>query len=989
MKHRTGTALALLMAALFAPPTSAQAPPPDADWRTLRTEHFRVTHTPELAPVARYAALVAERTHAVLQQELADPPRGMIDLVVTDHADYSNGLARPFPSNRITVLVRPAMGEFFARDWIELVVAHEVVHIFHLDQSGALGNVVRALFGRIPVLWPVFSVAGTPAWNTEGIATHYESRLTGGGRVHSSIHDMFIRTAALEGGLPDLDAVSTPSPVWPAGNRSYIYGARLMRYIADAHGPEVHGELVDATVGSIWPTFLRFHHVSKNVVGTPFDVLYDEWRAAATDTAEAVADRVRRHGETETRPVAGAGPYAVAPRVSPDGRQLSFAAADWRSPSTTRVVELATGESRRVGERNQFGALLGPASWLPGGGWVISQLEFRDPYRLHSDLWHLDAAGREIRLTEGARLIQPDVAPDGGRVAGAQHHRGGVRLVVHDLAAGETRAVAEAEPGEAYDGPRWSPDGRRIAAGLNAGGRIDLVLVDPATGAVSRVTDDPAIDLAPAWSPDGRWLLWWSDRTGIPNIMAVAVEDGRPTGPVRQVTNVIAGVMDPEVDPDGETLYLSAYHADGWRIEAMPFRPDAWREAPPPEERYTDGVLSTAGESTESGEPDASAELDASGSYSPWPTLRPYAWQPTFRQVGSAESPVRFLGVLVDGTDVVARHSWSLEAAGGVESRRYEVAGQWVYRGLGTPDLFAAAGRRWLSAGSVDFGSGTERILARSDRVVAGARFQRRRYRTNATVRVTGALEQQAYEGRDLTHGQLMDVGVVLPTARTLAGVSVRPGFGSARTYPFSISPEDGIGAELGIGRWWDVGRGRTAYDELSGRLTGYLGAPVWGFADHVLAARVAAQLRSGADAPLRSVGGVGSTLPLVGTDGSDLPVRGFDAGARFGTRAWSANLEWRFPLHLRKSPGSFLGVSLVAVSGALFADAGDAWCTDRDQRRIESCSTTRSPLVSGGGELQLDLGVMHGLRIRVSGGVAQPIRGPGTRPVFYLGTAF
>ncbi|MDX1674236.1 MAG: hypothetical protein R3314_05470, partial [Longimicrobiales bacterium] len=784
MRRRPGPALVLVgvLGWLFAAaPADAQAPPPDEDWRTLRTEHFRVTFPPRLEPVARQAAGIAERTHAVLSRELAEPPSPVIDIIVTDHADYSNGLAGPFPSPRVILFARPAAaGEFFARDWLELVVVHELVHIFHLERTSGLGDLAQAVLGRVPMVWPLNPVVSTPTWSTEGLATHYETRLTGAGRVRSSIHDMVIRTAALEGALPALDELSVPSPVWPAGNRAYIYGGHFMAWIARTHGPEAHRAIIDATTGSVWPTFLRFDHVARGAIGEPFDRLYDRWRAEARDSARALAGAVRARGVTETRPVAGRGPYAVAPRVSPDGTRLSFAASDWRSDPVTRIVELGTGETRRLAERNQFGMILDPASWLPdGSGLIVAQLEFQDPYRLFSDLWQVGLDGSETRLTDGLRLAQPDVGPDGRRVAAVQDHRAGMRLVVHDLETGELSAVAGAAPGEAFDRPRWSPDGRWIAAGLHRDGRTDLVLVDARTGALTPLTDDDALDLAPAWSPDGRWLLWWSDRTGAPNIMAVAVAGGRPSGPVRQVTRVLTGAIDPEVDPGGETLYLARYHVDGWRVEATPFEPAAWPEAPAPPERYGDAVLAPVRTG-----PGAGMEATA---YSPWPTLRPFYWLPRVDFMGSTAdgSQLRFLGVSLNGTDVVQRHSWQLEAAVDIDTGRLQGGGLWLYRGLGNPDLFIAADRRFVVGPSVELSDGRfEPLVFRDEQLSAGVRLRRSRWRSASVLQLAAELQRQAFEGRALSRAELAAGGIVLSDPRTLVGAAAATGYGTARAYP-------------------------------------------------------------------------------------------------------------------------------------------------------------------------------------------------------------
>ncbi len=982
------TALALATAA------AAQSVPPDADWRTFRTTHFRVTYEAGLEPVARRAALVAERTYTVLSRDLTEPPAGVIDLVVADHADYSNGFSQPFPSNRIVLFARPAAtGEFYARDWIELVTTHELVHTFHFEQSGAVGERVRAVFGRLPTWWPVFPVIATPRWSTEGLATHYESRLTGAGRIQSGLHDMFIRTAALDSALPVLPSVSAPHPTWPAVNRAYIYGGHFMRWLADRYGPEAHRAIIEATAGSIWPTFLRFDHVGDRAVGTPFNQLYEEWRVQAADSARAVARQVRAAGETETRPVAGRGPYAVAPRVSPDGRRLSFAASDWRSDPATRVLELPSGEPRTLARRNQFGIVLDPASWLPdGSGVVVAQLEFQGPYRLYSDFWRVDLDGREHRLTRGLRLTQPDVGPD-GRIAAIAAEEGALRLVVYDPDAG-VRALAEAVPGQSFDGPRWSPDGRWIAVGRHTDGRTDLVVVDAATGGTVRVTDDTPLDMAPAWSPDGRWLLWWSDRTGIPNILAVGFRDGRPAGPVRQVTNVVTGVIDPEVGPDGETLYLAAYHPDGWRIEAMPFDTAGWREAPPPQDRYTAALLPppaplTGGERNGApGTAGSARPADGSpSSYSPWPTLRPYFWLPTYREVGGATGvDLRFLGARARGRDVVGRHSWDLELAADLHSGRLRGLGLWTYRGLGTPELFVVGQRHWLGVGVT--GDAGEPVFQREDELAAGALFRHRRWRRDAAVQLTGEVEHLHLEGRDLSRTALEAAGDTLPGSLTLAGVAVGPSLSTARRYPISISPENGVSLSATAGRWWDVGGGAHAYDQVAGSLTGYLGLPAWGYANHVLAVRGRGFLRRGALVPPRSIGGVAEGDLLVARDaGSTYPVRGYTLGDRWGTRGWTANAEWRFPIHLRDVPAGLLGFSLVSVSGSLFFDAGNAWCPAAHQDRLGSGCARTDPLASAGAELALDLGVFHSMPARLAAGVAQPLAGGS--PVLYVGTAF
>ena len=82
-------ALATAVACCAVRVASAQLPPND-DWRTLQTKHFRIHFTPPLEQEARRAAVNAERAYSALSTELV-PPRGTIDLVVSDNVDYVNG----------------------------------------------------------------------------------------------------------------------------------------------------------------------------------------------------------------------------------------------------------------------------------------------------------------------------------------------------------------------------------------------------------------------------------------------------------------------------------------------------------------------------------------------------------------------------------------------------------------------------------------------------------------------------------------------------------------------------------------------------------------------------------------------------------------------------------------------------------------------------------------------------------------------------------
>ncbi|WP_314414543.1 amidohydrolase family protein [Streptomyces kroppenstedtii] len=256
-------------------------------------------------------------------------------------------------------------------------------------------------------------------------------------------------------------------------------------------------------------------------------------------------------GEGRARPVRG----IHLPALSPDGRQIAFAALN--------SLWLASSSGGRAPRRLRRAAateyLLGP-SWSRDGRTLL----YADDRDGLLGVYRLDpATGEESALATGGR-VHPALSPDGTRLACLDLTG---RLVVRDLEGGTEKVLATPLGAGGLPGrPSWSPDGRYVALcdrnRLNLRFRegYNLVrVVDTTTGqdrlhaVAPHVSIADRYDSGPVWSPDGRW-------------MAVIVEsalcllpvapDGTPRGDLRTLTTEPAD--HPSWSGDSRTLlYLS------------------------------------------------------------------------------------------------------------------------------------------------------------------------------------------------------------------------------------------------------------------------------------------------------------------------------------------------------------------------------------------------------------------------------------------------
>jgi len=960
--------LPVLLAAglcLVGGPPAARAGDPSLKWRTLRTKHFDVSFALRDLQAARRVAVLCETAHRLLAPFMKHAPSRKTRVVLTDYTDGANGMAMTIPRNVIHLFLSApdsmsTMND--VDDWLFGLIAHEYTHVLHLDTIGGISKIINWIFGKTISFNHL-----QPTWWIEGLAVYNESRFTSAGRNRNSLYDMFMRMGILSGKSQSIGEISSAPVRFPHGTAPYLYGSRFLKYLAARFG-EKKLVKISHDFGSDWIPYGFNKSARRYLGGKGYVRLYAEWKRHLRRRYRLQARRARRRGLTKAKRLTHSGEYTFWPRYHPRGRWLVVADDDGHSDRAFKRLDPTTGKLTKMIRLEPGGS---PSFTPDGRRMVYSQMEVHKAVYDYTDLFELDLrTNRSRRLTYGLRVREPDVSPDGRKIACVLNHQGTTHLVVlpaGGLARGRRpRVVVRSATYDQVATPVWSPDGQHLAySGWTRGGYRDLFVVHVATGKVRRLMKDRALDLTPTWSADGRTLYFSSDRTGIYNIYAMDVASGR----LGQVTNVVAGALQPALSPDGKTLAYVGFTYAGYDVYRMSLDPKRFLTALP---YVTDRPTARR--------PEVKLGDLKVHRYNPLRSLYPEAWWFSAGFTPGAESLV----LLLAGNDVAGLHAWVLQVGYNFASEGLSTVLGYTYSQLWPSfGVTASYGRGPRGGLTID---GLPRIYTEQSvvgQVTMGLPVLRSRRWGSASITFNyrfqhfGAVDEETVPP---------DPSAQLTTrseSGVLSSVGMRLGYSKVYGYRYSVSAERGRTLGVSVSAAHETLGGDFHTMSATWWWVEYLPMP-W-LKNHVLALRLAGGISRGN--LLRrgyfAVGGLPdqdllqSLLDVAPVGGAYL--RGYPPGAAWGDQYHLLNVEYRFPIAWINWAPWTLPIYFRRLSGAVFCDVGHAFFGEFNQDRL------RDFRVGVGAEVLLDvvIGYYQWLTFRL--GYAYGIMAPGGHSYHFL----
>ncbi|MCL4819642.1 MAG: serine/threonine-protein kinase [Vicinamibacteria bacterium] len=310
-------------------------------------------------------------------------------------------------------------------------------------------------------------------------------------------------------------------------------------------------------------------------------VVYMRWQPEASDAGAPLRREVAviDIGSGQQRSLhSGAlvgGIGGAFPRWSPDGKRIAIAITEGQAGVPDRLGLLDPGS----GQFEQFALPVSrvAVTKVQGMSWVSAR---RLALLLADGGGYLGASGRIAVfdvVSKQLRSLLP-LLPIGSGIAVAGKGSlvvslGSLEQSLHQVertGPGRWGNAAPLTEGPFSDRqPAYSPDGRWLLFSSNRSGNLDVWRLSRESGELQRLTDHEAQDWDPASSPDGRRLLFSSNRSGRFQIWMADADGNSP----RQVTD-FENAQNPTMTGDGQWVLFTRQDSGEDKIGVWKIRPD-------------------------------------------------------------------------------------------------------------------------------------------------------------------------------------------------------------------------------------------------------------------------------------------------------------------------------------------------------------------------------------------------------------------------------
>ncbi len=210
------------------------------------------------------------------------------------------------------------------------------------------------------------------------------------------------------------------------------------------------------------------------------------------------------------RPLTKGNDLVVTPRFSPNSQDVVYMSFVGDKNPSVYLLDIGSGKKQAVGN---FPGMTFSPRFSPNGDSVVMSLQTGGD----ANIFRLALSTRETqRLTAGAAIdTSPSYSPDGQSIVFESDRGGRQQIYVMSASGGGAKRISFGDG--SYSTPVWSPKGDLIAFTKQAGGQFSICVMKP-DGSGEKTLVQSFHNEGPTWAPNGRYLMYFSDRGGGPKI---------------------------------------------------------------------------------------------------------------------------------------------------------------------------------------------------------------------------------------------------------------------------------------------------------------------------------------------------------------------------------------------------------------------------------------------------------------------------------------
>ncbi len=924
---------------------------PTENWKIIKTPHFDVVFTAKQQDLGLYYANVAERAYENLATVFINRPNDRIVLIINDTTDLSNGYATLIPYAHIMAFSVP-VGEHDslseAGDWGRELITHEMTHIMQLEPASGMYKFIRPIFGTI-----VAPNLLTPLWWKEGMAVEMETQFSPQGRARSSYQDASIRAFVLDKKLFDytLPRANEVLPSWPYGSRPYLFGSLFWGSLIRDTSTNAANQLANRQ-GERVPYFIE--EPMRELAQKTYEEQYTKALTEADQNANAQLTKLQEQPLDTILPITTIGQSTASPTWSENYKILAF--LEQIEDKTTISFQNETGE--RLELKKIPKGTLTSLSFHPTAKKVLyAQVEdINSKYKI-SDLYFYDLdAQKTDRLTQNQRARDASFSENGKKIVFISTFSGRTQIRILDVETKKLETLISSTFKERFQSPIFWSDTEILYSKVTESGGAKLYKISlaekkeipvtlqaisagktksgltmkagPFAGTEAQMSSGASLKNIRFLRKKNKNLYFTSTENGVNNIyVSTDLKTATP------MTHVPIGIWSFDVDSVHQKAWASNMTSSGFQIAPIDLKTRA--TLPVIENKIAANYKYVDKKKSDIVYP--------SEDYSAETYLWPQYWIP-FVATSTTGKGIYFQAQ-TSGHDPVHIHEYALLGSYDSDLQKGGFQGFYLNSSTSVPVQLAATIR------SQAFGS-NENIVE--------------------TKTASLGLLPDAFK---ISKNMNFEFGVEIQQTEINDSVTQHWGPFATLEYMnyaqniFQISPERGWGGYLKYEHWKNLKNSRD-FNKAMGSLVGYFSP--WLPDHHAIMARTSA-LITFESLPARFGTSNDSLFANSDLNVPQFVLRGYTPSQFYGRSAWSANIEYRFPIKRLENGTGTDPYFLKRISGAVVTDGLGVEGGSLTEDLVPQKRALNEGFWSSGAEVKFETTIGYVLPMNFVLGVYQP----------------